>query len=142
MKYLGFVLLVLSGNVMSEEVYYCEDYNERSVGFIVNTMNLKTQPRQYLENNIYKTKFQIELQTDGNISIKTPDEPKKKRFICSFTSEGQYGKDEKSCVSESNNGDHLNYNLSNRRYVWLKGSGYVFNEVKPVSVNIGICTKF
>ena len=63
MKYLGFVLLVLSGNVMSEEVYYCEDYNERSVGFIVNTMNLKTQPRQYLENNIYKTKFQIELQT-------------------------------------------------------------------------------
>ena len=33
MKYLGFVLLVLSGYVMAEEVYYCSDNHNGANGF-------------------------------------------------------------------------------------------------------------
>ena len=33
MKYLGFVLLVLSGYVMAEEVYYCSDNHNGVSGF-------------------------------------------------------------------------------------------------------------
>ena len=33
MKYLGLVLLVLSSNVMAEEVYYCSDNTRGVTGF-------------------------------------------------------------------------------------------------------------
>jgi len=136
MKYLGVVLLVLSGYVMAEEVYYCADYNQRSVGFKANN-----KTRQYLETDFYETKFQMKLQSDGNISIKIINQPNRRDlYICSFTSDGHNGKAGKSCVSKTNNGNYLNFNLSNSRYVLLNGSGYVFNEHDSVSVNIGSCT--
>ncbi len=64
MKYLGVLLLVLSGNVMAEEVYYCSD--NYSNGFMKKDGQFK--PFNFIEGG----KFKMKLQDDGNITIENP----------------------------------------------------------------------
>lgn len=136
MKYLGVLLLVLSGNVMAEEVYYCSDIH-------ANGFNKKDG--QYKAANYRPEKFKMKLQDDGNIAIENPDRKSgKDLYHCSTPFEGLLPKhkNNKSCVRESNNGWLFNFNLDNGRYIWFKGGGYVFNNGDSVITMIGTCTKF
>ena len=145
MKYLGFILLILSGYVMAEEVYYCSDND-------ANGFNPK--------NGVYKPtlmvlkKFKMKLQDDGNIAIQDDGniaiaEPRLSNgrwlYICSTPYEGRQSMEKnKSCVEEDNNGYYLNFNQHNGRYVRFSGFGYVFDnsDSDGVITRIGTCTKF
>ena len=138
MKYLGFIWLVMSGYVMAEDVYYCSDNN--SAG------SLKNEEGQYKQANFHAKKFKMKLQGNGNIVIADPGIGRDALFICSAVSpdlqdESPEYKHHKSCVKEHYTGHHFNFNVDNGRYVWLKGSGYVFNT-NAVVLSIGTCTKF
>ena len=139
MKYLGFVLLVLSGCVMAEEVYYCID----------NGVNGFTKRGgQYQQQNFRNNKFKMKLQDDGNITILSDDgytwsysclSPY--RYSSDFELNQKY-KDMKSCVHESHIGYYFNFNPDKGRYVLFKGLGYVFGDGDSVVTKIGTCTKF
>ena len=144
MKYLGFILLILSGYVMAEEVYYCSDND-------ANGFNPK--------NGVYKPtlmvlkKFKMKLQDDGNIAIQDDGniaiaEPRLESgrwlYICSPPFKGYRNEmtNNKSCVHEDHNGEYFNLNLDNGRYIRFSGFGYVFHNNDSVSTQIGTCTKF
>ncbi len=76
MKYLGAVLLVLSGYVMAEEVYYCSDNTNGATGF---WKNEKTG--QYERSGFNESKFKMKLQDDGNIAIENSDMESGKDYI-------------------------------------------------------------
>jgi hypothetical protein len=140
MKYLGFVLLVLSSYVMAEEVYYCSDNTRGANGFYKNE-----KTGQYKRSGFIGNKFKMKLQGDGNISIANPDRLiGKDLYLCSMPYDGliPIQKNNKSCVHESHNGTYFNFNPDNGRYILLQGSGYVFNNDDTVSTHIGTCTKF
>jgi len=137
MKYLGFVLLVLSGYVMAEEVYYCSDNHRGSTGF-------KKKDGQYNQTNFHEEKFKMKLQDDGNIAIEnTALKSGKDIYLCStpFKDTIPKYKNMKSCVYEHHNGELFNFNQDNGRYNWYSGGGYVFHG-DSVSTRIGTCTKF
>ena len=137
MKYLGFVLLVLSGCVMAEEVYYCSDNTNGATGF-------KKKDGQYKQTNFYEKKFKMKLQDDGNIAIAEPRLSSGRwLYICSTPYEGRYNQEKnKSCVEKNSNGEYFNFNQDNGRYVLVEGSGYVFGNNDSVMTRIGTCTKF
>jgi hypothetical protein len=141
MKYLGFVLLVLSGYVMAEEVYYCSDNHRGSNGFYKNE-----KTGQYERSGFNESKFKMKLQDDGNIAIANPDRPSgRDLYLCSTPYKGYPTLEmpnNKSCVSKSHNGYYFNFNQDNGRYVLFSGSGYVFNNSDGASIRIGTCTKF
>ena len=125
MKYLGVLLLVLSGNVMAEEVYYCSD---------IDANGFSKKDGQYKPASYRLEKFKMKLQDDGNIAIE------KDLYYCS-TPYGEKGVNKKACVFEFNNGWFFNFNPDNGRYALIYSSGYVFNG-DSVSTRIGTCTKF
>ncbi len=128
--------MVLSGNVMAEEVYYCSD---------IAANGFKMKDGQYKPTNFTKGRFKMKLRDDGNIAIENPDLPDgKELYYCLTTYEGILPelKNHKSCARESNNGYLFNFNLDNGRYIWFKGSGYVFGDEDTVATRIGTCTKF
>ena len=139
MKYLGFVLLVLSGYVMAEEVYYCSD--DWATGF--NKID-----GQYKRVNFTPQKFKMKLQDDGNIVVDTGGQDpnpifNRDLYFCSTPYQGNpQHKNNKSCVHEFSNGWYFNFNPDNGRYIWFFGSGYVFQNVDDVITRIGTCTKF
>ena len=138
MKYLGFALLVLSGYVMAEEVYYCSDNHRGATGF-------KQKDGQYNQTNFYEDKFKMKLQDDGNIAIANPDRPSgRDLYLCSTPYKGYTTEmpNNKSCVHEYHNGWSFNFNQDNGRYILFKGYGYVFGDGDSVSTHIGTCTKF
>jgi len=140
MKYLGFVLLVLSGCVMAEEVYYCSDNTRGANGFWKNK-----ETGQYKRSGFIEKKFKMKLQGDGNISIANPDRLNgKDLYFCStpFKDILPKYKNMKSCVDESHSGWYFNFNQDNGRYILLQGSGYVFGDGDSVMTRIGTCTKF
>ncbi len=63
MKYLGFVLLVLSGYVMAEEVYYCSDNHNGANGFY---KNKKTG--QYEQSGFIESKFKISCCINNRVA--------------------------------------------------------------------------
>ncbi len=135
MKYLGFVLLVLSGYVMAEEVYYCSDNHNGAYGFT-------KKDGRYQRQGFHESKFKMKLQGDGNIAINDEGDKYSFTYFCSTPYSGNPKfKNNKSCVHEYHNGGHFNFNQDNGRYVRLSGSGYVFNNDDPV-IRIGTCTKF
>lgn len=140
MKYLGIVLLVLSGNVMAEEVYYCSDNVNGATGFLM-------KDRQYKQLDFHEVKFKMKLQDDGNIAIDDPDPRSlegKDLYLCATPYKGTLSKHKthKSCVDDDNIGWFFHFNPDNGRYVFLSGSGYVFHDGDPVVIRIGTCTKF
>jgi hypothetical protein len=137
MKYLGIVLLVLSGYVMAEEVYYCSDNTNGANGF-----HLKDG--RYQRQVFTVSKFKMKLQDDGNIAIARPDmESGKDLYLCSTPYKYiPKFKNKKSCVSENHEGYYLNFNPDNGRYILFEGFGYVFADGDDVTTNIGTCTKF
>ena len=144
MKYLGFVLLVLSGYVMAEEVYYCSDNTNGASGFHKNK-----ETGQYKRTNFTEQKFKMKLKDDGNITIDNGRQDpnpilNKDLYFCSTPYKGYTTEmpNNKSCVHEYHNGVHFNFNLDNGRYIWFKGYGYVFGDSDSVSTHIGTCTKF
>ena len=137
MKYLGVLLLVLSGNVMAEEVYYCSD--NYANGF-------QKKDGQYKAVNFTDEKFKMKLQDDGNIVIDQSGTGRgKDLYLCSTPYEdvfpGKY-KNWKACAYKFNNGELFNFNVDNGRYVLIQGTGYVFNDGDSVTTTIGTCTKF
>ena len=132
MKYLGAVLLVLSGYVMAEEVYYCSDNHNGANGF-------KKIDGQYKQVNFTPQKFKMKLQDDGNIAIENSHmESGKDLYLCS-----PVGYDHRSsCENEYHSGELFNFNQDNGRYIWFSGFGYVFDNEDTVSTRIGTCTKF
>jgi len=138
MKYLGFVLLVLSGYVMAEEVYYCSDNHNGANGFYKNE-----KTGQYERTGFTEKKFKMKLQDDGNIAIENSAlKSGSELYLCSPTYGGFYGMNEKSCVGTDHNGYYLNFNQDNGRYILFTGVGYVFSDKDSVSTHIGTCTKF
>jgi hypothetical protein len=140
MKYLGFVLLVLSSNVMAEEVYYCSDNHNGSNGYWKNK-----QTGQYEPSSFNESKFKMKLQDDGNIAIDNPNiSAGKDLYLCSTPYKGYTTEmpNNKSCVHEYHNGWSFNFNQDNGRYILFKGYGYVFGDGDSVSTHIGTCTKF
>jgi hypothetical protein len=137
MKYLGLLLLVLSGYVMAEEVYYCSNNTNGSNGF-------KKIDGQYKRVNFTPQKFKMKLQDDGNIAVAIPELGRPELYICSTPYGGALPKhkNNKSCVNEDSDGYYFNFNQDNGRYVWVEGSGYVFGDNDTVSIHIGTCTKF
>jgi hypothetical protein len=135
MKYLGFVLLVLSGYAMAEEVYYCSDNNRGGNGF-----HLKDG--EYKRSGFTEEKFKMKLKDDGNIVISK--ETVSDLYLCSTPYDGFFKnhKNHKSCVYSSHNGETFNFNPDNGRYVRNFSAGYVFNNSDDVFVQIGTCTKF
>ena len=135
MKYLGFVLLVLSGYVMAEEVYYCSDNTNGATGF-------KKKDGQYRQINFHEAKFKMKLQDDGNIAIDSSsfgnDDGGAYIYLCSTV----FNKNHKSCVHKNHSMGHINFNQDNGRYVRFFGYGYVFGDEDTVSTSIGTCTKF
>jgi len=135
MKYLGVLLLVLSGNVMAEEVYYCSD--NYANGFT-------NEDGQYKPVNFTNEKFKMKLQDDGNIAIAKPDRISgRELYLCStvYNNALPEFKAMKSCVNEFNNGKFFNFNQDNGRYVLFYGFAYGFNNEDTVSTRIGTCTK-
>ena len=141
MKYLGFVLLVLSGYVMAEEVYYCSDNTNGASGFHKNK-----ETGQYKRTNFTEQKFKMKLK-DNDITIISDSSTwsfscsSPFRYSSNFELNQKY-KYMKSCVHESNIGTLFNFNPDNGRYIWFFGSGYVFQNVDDVITRIGTCTKF
>jgi hypothetical protein len=131
MKYLGFLLLVLSGYVMAEEVYYCSDNTNGAVGF-------HKKDGQYKQTNFYESKFKMKLQDDGNIVI-IEDDGYKNLYLCSILGGDN---ERKSCVHQYTNGSLFNFNQDNGRYIMFEGFGYVFGTKDSVMTRIGTCTKF
>jgi hypothetical protein len=140
MKYLGFVLLVLSGYVMAEEVYYCSDNTGMATGF----KKKDGQTGQYERSGFNESKFKMKLQDDGNIAIAEPGLSSGRRlYICSTPYEGRQNMEKnKSCVEEYHSGYHFNFNQDNGRYILFQGSGYTFSKDDSVIARIGTCTKF
>jgi len=143
MKYLGFVLLVLSGCVMAEEVYYCSDNHNGANGFWKNK-----ETGQYERSGFIEEKFKMKLQDDGNIAIDNGGEDpnpifNKDLFFCSTPYPGnpKY-KNNKSCVKEFHSGVFFNFNQNNGRYILFNGFGYVASTNDSVAIHIGTCTKF
>ena len=133
MKYLGFVLLVLSGYVMAEEVYYCSDNTNGATGF---WKNEKTG--QYERSGFNESKFKMKLQDDGNIVI-IEDDGYKNLYFCSILGGDN---ERKSCVHQYTDGSLFNFNQDNGRYIMFEGFGYVFGVSDTVAAHIGTCTKF
>jgi hypothetical protein len=133
MKYLGFVLLVLSGYVMAEEVYYCSDNHRGANGF---HKNEKTG--QYERSGFNESKFKMKLQDDGNIVI-IEDDGYKNLYFCSILGGDN---ERKSCVHQYTDGSLFNFNQDNGRYIMFEGFGYVFGVSDTVAAHIGTCTKF
>jgi hypothetical protein len=134
MKYLGFVLLVLSGYVMAEEVYYCSDSVD-GVGYS------QKENGNYDTAYFRPTKFKMKLQDDGNIAIARPDTKRgRDLYLCSTLDATAY-KNPKSCVGEFLV-DYFNFNQDNGRYILFNGFGYVFGDGDSVITSIGTCTKF
>jgi len=129
MKYLGFVLLVLSGYVMAEEVYYCSDNTNGANGF-------RKIDGQYTKVNFKEDKFKFNLFSIKDKSyIKIDDGG---LFHCSIN----WGIKHHSCVDEFHNGDYFSFNQDNGRYIMFEGFGYVFGTKDSVMTRIGTCTKF
>ncbi|MEO1927031.1 MAG: hypothetical protein ABGY08_13775 [Gammaproteobacteria bacterium] len=141
MKYLGAVLLVLSGYVMAEEVYYCSDNTNGATGF---WKNEKTG--QYERSGFNERKFKMKLQDDGNIAIENSDRKSGKDLYLCSTPYKYFAppelKNSKSCVDKSNSGYYFNFNPDNGRYIKFEGHGYVFSNNDTVTTRIGTCTKF
>ena len=136
MKYLGFVLLVLSGCVMAEEVYYCSDNHNGAYGF-------HKKDGQYQRQGFAEEKFKMKLQDDGNIAIDNGGGIRIDLYLCStpYPVLPNY-KNKKSCVSKDHNGYYFNFNPDNGRYILFQGFGYVFHNNDAVTTSIGTCTKF
>jgi len=138
MKYLGIVLLVLSGYVMAEEVYYCSDNHRGVSGFT-------KKDGQYQRQGFIEKKFKMKLQDDGNIVIDNPAMTSgKELYVCSTPYNGTLPKykNMKSCSYAFNNGNYFDFNPGNGRYIWFSGFGYVWDNTDDVSTQIGTCTKF
>ena len=136
MRYLGLVLLVLSGYVMAEEVYYCSDNHNGANGF----MKKDGQHKPQLFTGL---KFKMKLQDDGNIVIHDGGDKNSYTYLCITPYQGDgIHKNYKSCVHEYHNGRYFNFNTDNGRYVRLYGAGYVFYDADGVIAHIGTCTKF
>jgi len=155
MKYLGFVLLVLSGYVMAEEVYYCIDNTNGVNGF-------KKIDGQYTSVNFKEDKFKMKLKDDGDIVIDNSrfkgaydfyscsmPYQKASEFFRAFETNTLNATSSaiekyKSCEQKSDTGFHFNFNPDNGRYVLFKGSAYVFDNTENTEVvtRIGTCTKF
>ena len=133
MKYLGAVLLVLSGYVMAEEVYYCSDNHNGANGF---HKNEKTG--QYERSGFTERKFKMKLQDDGNIAIS--EDGYTDVFSCFLLSETPLG-DWLGCIQKYHH-SHFNFNQDNGRYIMFEGFGYVFGTKDSVMTRIGTCTKF
>ena len=141
MKYLGFLLLVLSGYVMAEEVYYCSDND-------ANGFNQK--------NGVYKPalitleKFKMKLQDDGTIAIENSGGMK--TYFCqppfpltlfkTTVSLDPTLSSSKTCLELASKTSMLNFNHNNGRYILFDGYGYVFGDGDTVTTRIGTCTKF
>ena len=139
MKYLGFVLLVLSGYVMAEEVYYCSDNHSGANGFWKNK-----ETGKYERSGFTEKKFKMKLQDDGNIAIDNPNiSAGKDLYLCSTPYQGLLKhKNNKSCAVEYHDGSYFNFNPDNGRYIRFSGFGYVFENSDSVTTRIGTCTKF
>ena len=144
MKYLGFVLLVLSSYVMAEEVYYCSDNHNGANGFWKNK-----ETGQYERSGFNESKFKMKLQGDGSIVISNGRQDpnpilNKDLYFCSAPYKGHTIEmpNNKSCVHEYHIGSYFNFNPDNGRYILLKGFGYVFSDGDSVATQIGTCTKF
>ena len=131
MKYLGFVLSVLSGCVMAEEVYYCSDSVD-GVGYY------QKENGNYDTAYFRPTKFKMKLQDNRNIVI-ISDDGYKDLYLCSILGENN---ERKSCVHQYTNGSLFNFNQDKGRYIMFKGFGYVFGVSDTVTAHIGTCTKF
>ena len=128
--------MVLSGNVMAGEVYYCSDVDAN--GFF-------PENGKYKAANFTDRKFKMKLRDDGHIDIENPKlKSGLEDYICStvYNNILPAYKAMKSCALESNNGNLFNFNPDNGRYTWFRGGGYVFNNEDTVSTRIGTCTKF
>ncbi len=138
MRFLGFLLLVVSAYAMAEEVYYCTDNHNGANGFSL-------EDGQYKETGFKVSKFKMKLQDDGNIAI--AEETGNTLYFCATPYSPYSGlipkhKNLKSCVSNYHNGYYFNFNPDNGRYVYIHGAGYVFEGGDTVSTHIGTCTKF
>ena len=128
--------MVLSGNVMAEEVYYCSD---------IDANGFRDANGKYIRAGFNNWRFKMKLGDDGNITIENPDIPGGKHlFLCSMVFDGhvQRHKTHKTCVSDMHGGYLFNFNPDNGRYVWFQGFGYAFDNGDSVSTRIGTCTKF
>ncbi len=132
MKYLGFVLLVLSGYVMAEEVYYCSDNTRGATGFWENK-----ETGQYERSGFKEHKFKMKLQDDGSIVIS--QDGITDVFFCFPVSKTPLG-DGLGCTHRYNH-SHFNFNQNNGRYILFSGFGYAFSD-DTVTAHIGTCTKF
>ncbi len=135
MRFLGFLLLVVSAYAMAEEVYYCSGNHNGATGFIL-------EDGQYKETGFKGRKFKMKFQDDGNIVI--AEETGNTLYFCATPYRGLHPptKNLKSCVSNYHNGYYFNFNPDNGRYVYIHGAGYVFHGGDTVSTHIGTCTKF
>ncbi len=135
MRFLGFLLLVVSAYAMAEEVYYCTDNHNGANGFA-------NEDGEYKRTGFIESKFKMKFQDDGDIVI--AEETGNTLYFCATP----YGrvipetKNLKSCVSNYHNGYYFNFNPDNGRYVYIQGAGYVFGGGDTVSTHIGTCTKF
>jgi hypothetical protein len=139
MKYLGFVLLVLSGYVMAEEVYYCSDNDNGANGF-------KKIDGQYKSGLFEEKKFKMKLQDDGNIAISERGDTRLYFCFTIYPSLPRHSVGNgKSCVNEFYNGEYFNFNQDNGRYIKISAVGYVYggdDNSDSVTTRIGTCTKF
>jgi hypothetical protein len=145
MKYLGFVLLVLSGYVMAEEVYYCSDNTKGVNGFSKNK-----QTGQYEQTKFIEEKFKMKLQDDGAIAIENSggmetyfcQPPFPLTLFKTTVSLDPTLSSSKTCLELASKTSMLNFNHNNGRYILFDGYGYVFGDGDTVTTRIGTCTKF
>ncbi len=130
--------MVLSGNVMAEEVYYCSD--DYATGFA--RQGGPHEPVNFRPGK-FKMKF-IDI-VNGNVeSIAITDSVSQElgHFVCKspMVSDPIYKKF-KMCADVGSFGEYFNFNIDNGRYVFMKAAGYVAHT-GIVSTHIGTCTKF
>ena len=140
MKRLPIILaMLLSTTALAEEVYYCVE--DDSTGFI-NNEKTGRQERSRFEGN----KLKMKLLDDGNVLVHDHFIGKQ-LFNCYKPFDGRLDSISpeksfhKSCTLESHIGYMFNFNSSNGRFVYMRGSGYVFNN-DGAYVSIGTCTAF
>jgi hypothetical protein len=112
MKYLGFVLLVLSGYVMAEEVYYCSD-----------THNYGLQNNKLTSFGMSKNKFRVEVTNNGNIVIETTFMGRvlSQHYMCE--DDDNFDKPNlKSCITM---GSHFLFSPDTGKFVWSDSYEYV-----------------
>jgi hypothetical protein len=128
MKCLGFVLLILSGYVMAEEVYYC---SSSAVGYAEENGN-------YEPGYFSPIKFNMKLQDDGNITIENSNlRNDNDLYLCS-----NYENSGACYTHKRHDGSHFIFNQDDGNYSWFKGFSYDLNDEDSSSSSMGTCTKF